>query len=189
MARADRSDSHGRSHPPALACRRQDADGERSKRVTTNEHFAATARRILGANRYMTLATADEDGRPWASPVWYAQASPTEFLWVSDPDARHSRNVHRRRDTAIVFFDSTVPIGGAEAVYIEAVAEELTGTELERGITIYSDRSKEAGAREWTLADVSPPARFRLYRATASAAFVLGGDDRRIAVSLEDASG
>ena len=27
-----------------------------------------TARRLVAANRYMTLATADSDGRPWASP-------------------------------------------------------------------------------------------------------------------------
>jgi len=29
---------------------------------------------IVDANQYMTLATADEDGLPWASPVWYAAA-------------------------------------------------------------------------------------------------------------------
>jgi hypothetical protein len=156
--------------------------------VIAQEHSAATARRILDANMYMTLATADEEGNPWASPVWYARASPAEFLWVSDPAARHSRNLARRREVGIVVFDSTVPIGGAEAVYAEAVAEELTGAELERGIASYSRRSQEVGAREWTLADVRAPARFRLYRATAAAAFVLGPGDRRIAVRLDDRS-
>lgn len=28
----------------------------------------------------MTLATADVSGRPWASPVWYAQAGYREFF-------------------------------------------------------------------------------------------------------------
>jgi uncharacterized protein YhbP (UPF0306 family) len=154
--------------------------------MTTQEHPAAMARRILDTNMYMTLATADEEGRPWASPVWYAQASTTEFLWVSDPEVRHSRNLAQRPEVGIVVFDSTVPVGGAEAVYLEAVAEELLGAELERGIAIYSRTSREAGAREWTLADVSPGSRLRLYRAIASAAFVLGRDDRRLAVSLDD---
>jgi len=27
---------------------------------------------IVASNRFMTLATADADGLPWASPVWYA---------------------------------------------------------------------------------------------------------------------
>ena len=30
------------------------------------------ARAIVEANRFMTLATADADGVPWASPVWFA---------------------------------------------------------------------------------------------------------------------
>jgi uncharacterized protein YhbP (UPF0306 family) len=142
--------------------------------------------RIADAIMYMTLATADDEGRPWASPVWYAQATSAEFLWVSDPDARHSRNIAVRPEVGIVIFDSTVPVGGAEAAYMEAVAEELSGPELERAIVIYSRRSKEVGAREWTLADVSPPARLRLYRAAASAAFVLGPNDQRVAVRLGD---
>ena len=33
----------------------------------------AAFRAIVDANRYTTIATADEDGRPWASPVWFAQ--------------------------------------------------------------------------------------------------------------------
>ena len=32
----------------------------------------ALARSIIQANRYLTLATADQDGLPWASPVWFA---------------------------------------------------------------------------------------------------------------------
>lgn len=34
--------------------------------------LGAIARAIVDSNAYMTLATADETGRPWASPVWYA---------------------------------------------------------------------------------------------------------------------
>lgn len=144
---------------------------------------ATIARRIVGSIMYMTLATADRDGRPWASPVWYAPASDTELLWVSDPGARHSRNLAERPELAIVIFDSTVPIGGAAAVYLEAVAEELTGDELERAIGVFSKRSTEVGARAWTLADVTGPARLRLYRATASSTSVLGPGDRRLPVT------
>jgi hypothetical protein len=78
-----------------------------------------------------------------------------------------------------------VPIGGAEAVYMDAVAEQLVGSELERAIEIYSRRSQDVGARAWTRADVTPPARLRLYRAVASARYVLGPGDRRIALDRE----
>jgi predicted pyridoxine 5'-phosphate oxidase superfamily flavin-nucleotide-binding protein len=38
------------------------------------------ARTILDAGIYVVLATADADGVPWASPVWFAQpVSPIGF--------------------------------------------------------------------------------------------------------------
>jgi predicted pyridoxine 5'-phosphate oxidase superfamily flavin-nucleotide-binding protein len=40
---------------------------------------------IVDANQYLTLATADEDGQPWASPVWFASTDYREFFWVSSP--------------------------------------------------------------------------------------------------------
>lgn len=58
--------------------------------------LAAAAREILDANRYMTLASADREGELWASPVWFAHAEYGEFLWISRPEARHSRNVVAR---------------------------------------------------------------------------------------------
>jgi hypothetical protein len=86
---------------------------------------------------------------------------------------------------AIVIFDSTVPVGGAEALYLDAVAEELAGDALEHAITDYSRRSQACGPREWTAGDVLPPSRLRLYRATPSAQFVLGPNDQRLPVTLE----
>ena len=143
---------------------------------------AALAQEIIDANRYMTLATADVDGRPWAAPVWYAHQGYADFFWVSRPGARHSRNVAGRPEVGIVIFDSTVPEGEGQAVYVEAVAEEVDGAERERGIGIISRRSEAAGAGPWGVEDVSGPAPHRLYRARASEHFVLGAHDQRIAV-------
>jgi hypothetical protein len=89
--------------------------------------------------------------------VWYAATLPTQLLWASDPNARHSRNITSRPEIGLVVFDSSVPIGGAEGAYMEAAAEQLTGVELERAIEIYSRRSQEVGAPAWTLADVTVP--------------------------------
>src|SRR5213083_1339516 len=98
----------------------------------------AVARRIVDANMYMTLATADAEGRPWISPVWFAPMTDDELLWVSDPRTRHSRNIAVRPEVAIVIFDSTVPIGGAEALYVEATADRLSGPDLDRAIAVFS---------------------------------------------------
>jgi hypothetical protein len=145
---------------------------------------ATVVREIIDANRYMTLATADGGGRPWASPVWYAHQDYTDLYWVSRPGARHSRNLAVRPDVGIVIFDSTVPEGDGQAVYLEALAEELDGAERDAGIAIFSRRSEAGGAAPWGVADVSGPATFRLYRARASAHFVLAESDERLTVRL-----
>jgi nitroimidazol reductase NimA-like FMN-containing flavoprotein (pyridoxamine 5'-phosphate oxidase superfamily) len=154
------------------------------------EDSVALARRLIDANSYLALGTADAGGRPWVSPVWYAAAGYTELLWVSSPDARHSRNLSVRPEVSLAIFDSRVPLGEAQAVYMAAVAQELSAAELERGIESFSRSSQAAGARPWSLEDVVPPAGLRLYRATATETFVLDsiGDtrqgDHRIPVDL-----
>jgi pyridoxine/pyridoxamine 5'-phosphate oxidase len=146
--------------------------------------LAAFAREIIDSNQYMTLATADADGRPWASPVWFAHEDYTRFLWVSKPDARHSRNLSARAQAGIVIFDSTVPMGGARAVYLEATAERLEDAEAVRDIAVFSRRSRELGGPEWSVREIRPPAPLRLYRASAVAHYILGPNDERSAVSL-----
>jgi uncharacterized protein YhbP (UPF0306 family) len=155
----------------------------------TSEHdLDAVARDIVDSNVYMTLATADRDGNPWPSPVWYAHADYTDFLWVSRPDARHSRNLAGRPQLGIVIFDSTAGVSAAQAVYLEAVAEELAGADRDQAIALYSRRSETHGAPQWTSTDVTAPAPHRLYRARASAHFVLEANDWRVPVNAADSA-
>ena len=144
----------------------------------------AIARAIIEGNLYLVLGTADRDGRPWVTPVYYAPASPREFLWVSRPDATHSRNLEARKDVSIVIFDSSVPISTGQGVYMSGTAEELSGEAAEEAIEVFSRRSLAHGGREWTTADVQAPAPLRLYRATATEQFVLDEHDERVPVSL-----
>jgi len=126
------------------------------KKTDSVQDLGALARGIVDSNLYMTLATADEAGLPWASPVWYAVADYREFFWVSSPEARHSRNIAVRPQVAIVIFDSRAPEATAQAVYVSAVAEELAGEGLARGIGIFSRASAASGGElsEWQLEDV-----------------------------------
>jgi nitroimidazol reductase NimA-like FMN-containing flavoprotein (pyridoxamine 5'-phosphate oxidase superfamily) len=148
---------------------------------TSDPDLVAIARSIIDSNRYMTLATADEHGQPWASPVWYAPEGYRQLFWVSKPEARHSRNLAARPELAIVIFDSH-RAGGWNALYMAAMAEELT--DVDEGIETFSQRSQAQGLPAWTRGDVLPPARHRLYRATVSEHFVLDPHDRRLPVRL-----
>jgi nitroimidazol reductase NimA-like FMN-containing flavoprotein (pyridoxamine 5'-phosphate oxidase superfamily) len=146
------------------------------------------ARRILASNLYMTLATADAAGRPWASPVWYAGAPDwTELFWVSRPETRHSKNLEVRPELAIVIFDSTAAVYTGQAVYTEATAGIVPEEDLSRGVGIFDERSREEG-ESWTTADVQPPAELRLYSAVVRERWILDPDpdagDTRVPVRL-----
>ena len=73
-----------------------------------------------------------------------------------------------------------------------AMAEQLTGAELMRGIEVFSRRSVQHGARRWVPSDVRAPSLLRAYRATAMEQSVLDATaergseraDQRIQVSL-----
>jgi hypothetical protein len=150
---------------------------------------AALARQIIDSGRYMTLATADAAGQPWASPVWFAPSEDyDEFYWVSRPDAVHSLNIATRPQLSLVIFDSTVAPGEGQAVYVAASASMLEpGDDLNNGIAIFSARSQVQGAGPWTAEHVAPDRAVRLYRAAAVQHWILDHDnpapgDHRLAV-------
>jgi pyridoxine/pyridoxamine 5'-phosphate oxidase len=142
----------------------------------------ASARAVIDSNSYMTLGTADEAGQPWVSPVWFAHSGYREFFWVSFSDAQHSRNLASLPEVSIVIFDSQVSPSRAEAVYVRARAEELSGEELASGIELFSRKSESDGLPAYSVDDVQEPARLRLYRAMATEHFALGAGSRRIPV-------
>ena len=145
---------------------------------------AALARAQIDDNLYLVLGTAGADGVPWAAPVYFAPHEYREFFWVSAPDARHSQNIAARPEVSIVIFDSTVPIGTGQGVYMTAVAGELDGDEQASALEVYSRRAVGHGGRAFTQDDVRGPARLRLYRAVAVEQFVLDEHDRRVPVQL-----
>jgi hypothetical protein len=135
--------------------------------AVTEPDFAAIARAIIDANRYLTLATADQAGRPWASPLFYAADDYTEFYWVSAPEATHSRNLAQRPQLSMVIFDSGVPAGAGQAVYMSATAEQVAAGDLDWGLAVYPG-PPERGGNGLTPDQLQAPAPYRLYRATVS---------------------
>jgi hypothetical protein len=146
-----------------------------------DEDPAAIARSIVDSNRFMALGTADRSGTPWVSPVWYATLSYREYVWVSRSGTRHSRNLAERAQVGIVIYDSHRP-GSWTAFYMEAVAEALE--DVDEALEAFNRRSEAQGLRAWSRAEVLSPGEFRLYRATATAQFVLDDHDTRVPVEL-----
>ena len=152
--------------------------------MNDEETLIADFDRIIGATQYMVLATADANGLPWASPVWFASDDGRDLYWISAPEARHSTNLSVRPELSIAIFDSTQPAGTGEGAYISALGGLVPDDGIDEGVGIYSAASLRAGVEELSRADVEPPSRLRLYRATAHERFVLGTGDRRVQVPM-----
>lgn len=156
--------------------------------MTADIERARSARQIIDTTQYMVLATADASGRPWASPVWFAHRDYREFVWVSSPAVRHSRNIAERPQVGVVIFNSQVPIGTGQGVYLSCVATVVPDSELGEALEVFNYRSLASGGEALARTDVQGPAsEFRLYRAVADEAFMLAKDgqpDHRVPIQL-----
>jgi hypothetical protein len=65
---------------------------------------------------------------------------------------------------------------------MQATAKELTGAELERGMEVFARENAAQGLDPWTLADVTAPAKHRLYRAAVTEHWVLDPHDERVPI-------
>jgi nitroimidazol reductase NimA-like FMN-containing flavoprotein (pyridoxamine 5'-phosphate oxidase superfamily) len=113
--------------------------------------LGAIARSIVDGNRFMALGTADAGGTPWVSPVWYVPLSYREYVWVSRPETRHSRNLAERPEVAIAIYDSHRP-GSWSALYMAAIAQELD--DVDDALGAFNRRSEAQGLRAWSRAEV-----------------------------------
>ena len=90
---------------------------------------------IIFKSSFMTLATADTDGLPWASPVEFACDEALRFYWSSVITARHSQNIRGNPRVALAIYDSTQTpgvLGEVAGLYAEGSVEELGPSDLER---------------------------------------------------------
>ena len=133
----------------------------------------ATVPRLLAQHRYVVLGTADEQGHPWVTPVFYAADGEHRIVWVSTPDSRHSRNIGARPEVALTVFDSHAPVGGAEALYLEATAGAVAGAAALALLNARLPEHQQLGPE-----DLEPAGPLRCYQAVIARHYVLirGGD-------------
>lgn len=122
------------------------------------------AQRLIDESKHMTLATADEGGSPWASPVFYAVDANRALYWVSDKDALHSANVRVRPQITIVIYRAEE--GDVDAVYIRARAVELNDeADVSAGMEVMARRPQPEPWRIGDISDVMGNGPWRIYRA------------------------
>ena len=126
-----------------------------------SEYHNTKAKEILAKIQYATVATVTPEGKPWNSPVAHEIDENNNIYWFSDKENQHSKNVCENPYAYIVIYDSTVPEGEGEGVYIEADVEELTNAE-----TINNIRNTKKGKVVDDASEFLGDAVRRCYKAT-----------------------
>lgn len=106
-------------------------------------------REILAANLVGTLATINEDGAPWATPV-HVYADDEAVYWFSKDEHQHTQNVHRDPRVSLALWARTDATKGA---YIQGSAEKLEG---ERAKDAFQLAAKPDGTLPSVFENTSP---------------------------------
>ncbi len=153
--------------------------------MTNEEKAKSIIKKII----YITIATASEDGKPWNSPVYSVYDENYVFYWVSPRDTQHSRNIENNGYAFLVIYDSTVPEGTGEGVYIQAQASVVTNLkEMAKAAYLLYTRKKKPIKDISHFLDLRPR---RIYKAVPEKIWLnatekIGDDmcDKRIEVNL-----
>lgn len=124
---------------------------ERSSKHPPASRLAAVARRLLDASKLCAIATVSAGARAYINTAYFAFGEGFDIVWLSAPDARHSRNIRANPSAAVAVFRSTQTWGGSD-----------------KGIQLFG-RARELRGRAALDAERLYAARFRAYDADLSA--------------------
>ncbi|MBI4118458.1 MAG: pyridoxamine 5'-phosphate oxidase family protein [Parcubacteria group bacterium] len=153
-------------------------------------NYNKRAKAIIENVMYATVASVSAEGMPWNSPVFAAYDEHFNFYWGTYRHSQKAENIRANGNVFLVIYDSTVPPGVGEGVYIKATAKELENPEeIAFAHKLLWDRRHVY----WKLEHVQGNAPIRLYKAVPEKIWMNGeGEeggmyiDTRVEVYLKD---
>ena len=150
---------------------------ERSSRTFSRTQMTRIARELLGASTLCAISTVSAPGRPHVNTAYFAWDAGLRLVWLSDPRARHSRNIRAGKAVAIVVYDSSQTWGGPDrGIQLFGTAGMASGAAAQEAERVYARRF--AGFSPGEFADYRPyvfrPRRIKLFdeRALGAGIFV-----------------
>ena len=87
---------------------------ERSRRRIAADRLHGIARSLLDASTLCAIATVARDGKAYVNTAYFGWSDELQIVWLSHPDAQHSRNIDANSSAAIAVFDSTQTWGNPD---------------------------------------------------------------------------
>lgn len=83
------------------------------------------AQKIIEQNEYLTLATMNDEGKPWVCILAYCFDKDFSFYFVSLPSSQHARHFTKNNGVSLSIFDSHQEFGTGIGLQIEGEAGEV----------------------------------------------------------------
>jgi uncharacterized protein YhbP (UPF0306 family) len=114
---------------------------EQSKRRLASARLEKTARALLHASPLCAIATVGPRGAAHVNTAYFAWDPGLELVWLSEPRARHSRNIAASESVAIAVFDSSQTWGKPDrGIQLFGAARTVDGAVAREAEALYAKR-------------------------------------------------
>ena len=114
---------------------------ERSKRRVAASRMAALAHDLLDAAPLCAIATVSRDDQAHVNTAYFAWSPRFDIVWLSEPRAKHSRNIAANASVEIAVFDSHQTWGEADrGIQLFGSAREIEGAVAREAARLYEVR-------------------------------------------------
>ena len=156
------------------------------------ENLVKKVHKLIDEINYITVATTDEYGNPWCSPLNCAHDENYNFYWKSPIDCQHSMNIRANNKVFFVLFDSRVPVDNGIGIYFRGKAFQIEDDnieEIQKGSDLIAARVGKIGSLAMKFIKINPR---RVYKAVPEEIWIntiriinFQNIDGRIKISLD----
>ena len=113
----------------------------RTTKGPSQSRLVAMTRRLLNQSTLCAIATVAPGSRAYVNTAYFAWSATFDIVWLSAPEAHHSRNIRANPSTAVAVYDSTQTWGGSDhGIQLFGTAQELRGRGATAAERLYAAR-------------------------------------------------
>jgi uncharacterized protein YhbP (UPF0306 family) len=114
---------------------------KRSSKPVASQRLASLARSLLDASNLCAIATVALGSRAHVNNAYFAWSHDFGIVWLSEPRAKHSRNLRTNKTVAIAVYDSAQQWGSPDrGIQLFGTAKRAEGAEAEAAERHYARR-------------------------------------------------
>ena len=102
-----------------------------------NKDIYQMTKEIIEGNKFLSLATVDNDGNLWSTPLSYSYDENYNFYFTSELDSQHIINIMDNPSVSFTIFDSTRRVSDVDGLQIRGIVGEVEKENLEKVVKNY----------------------------------------------------